>query len=229
MLALRPLSVAVSLAMSRDDWFRRHTWTEADRSAFFTRLGRSRGAFHKAQYARIQAYELHHGGGRQYARAALELLDLILEHWKDDAQLASVHHQRAECLRDLGDDVGALAAYRETFAEQRRVPSYLTTAHLDFAWWVAVSKRHELFGEALGVLAEFSSGLAFPASIYLAEGARALIHDALGGRHQATSHARRALEAAEARHSGLRYHPTVGLASVRDRETHAILTRLATG
>jgi hypothetical protein len=41
-----------------DDWYRRKTWTAEDREEFFTRLRRSRGAFHKAQYARIQAFEL---------------------------------------------------------------------------------------------------------------------------------------------------------------------------
>src|SRR3546814_19402724 len=96
------------------------------------------------------------------------------------AQCASVHHQRAECLRDLGRDAEAIQAYRETFAEQRRRPSYITNAHLDFAWWIAVSGRRDLFDEAMSVLEEFSraGGITFPASVYFAEGARALIQHA---------------------------------------------------
>src|SRR3546814_4038884 len=82
------------------------------------------------------------------------------------AQCASVHHQRAECLRDLGRDAEAIQAYRETFAEQRRRPSYITNAHLDFAWWIAVSGRRDLFDEAMSVLEEFSraGGITFPRS-----------------------------------------------------------------
>ncbi len=214
-----------------DDWFRRHTWTEADQREFFARLGRSRTPFHKAQYARIQAYELHRADGARYARAALELLDLIVESWMEDAQRASVHQQRAECLRDLERDAEAIDAYREAFAEQRRLPSYLTTAHLEFAWWVAVSGKREFFDEALGVLDEFSreDGIAFPAGIYLAEGARALIQHARGDRGLASAHARRALGAAGMKHSGLRYHPTVGLVERRDEATYAMLTSIAAG
>ncbi len=87
-----------------DDWFRRRTWSDADRTEFFSRLGRSRSAFHKAQYVRIQALELHESGGASHAADALELLDLVVERWMEDAQGASVHYQRAECLRDLGRD-----------------------------------------------------------------------------------------------------------------------------
>ncbi|MBI2841669.1 MAG: hypothetical protein HYX75_25415 [Acidobacteria bacterium] len=214
-----------------DDWFRRHSWTETDQAEFFARLGRSRTPFHKAQYVRIQAYELHQAGGARYAREALELLDTIVESWMGDAQRASVHHQRAECLRDLGRDVEAIQAYRETFAEQRRSPSYLTNAHLDFAWWIAASGMRELFDEAMSVLDEFSrdGGITFPASVYLAEGARALIQHARGDRDVASTHARRALDAAELKHTGLRYHPTVGVVRRRDEATHAMLTSIAAG
>jgi len=217
--------------MSRDDWYRHHSWSDSDQAEFFARLAKSRGKFHKAQYARIQAYELHKGGGKEYARAALELLDLVLERWKTDAELAAVYHQRAECLLDLGDPVGALAAYREVFVEQRRVPSYMTNAHLDFAWWVAVSKKRELFDEALSVLDEFrrDDGIVFPAASYQAEGARALILDILGDREHAAKHARNALEAAAKQHTGLRYHPTLGLVKIKDRQIHEALSHLAAG
>ena len=60
-----------------DDWFRRKTWTPKDREEFFARLRRSRGAFHKAQYARIQAYELLITRRREAYTAGLELLDMI--------------------------------------------------------------------------------------------------------------------------------------------------------
>ena len=44
--------------MSKDDWFRRTTWSDEDERAFFARLVRSRGIFRKAQYLRIQAVTL---------------------------------------------------------------------------------------------------------------------------------------------------------------------------
>jgi hypothetical protein len=155
---------------------------------------------------------------------------MFVESWPDEAN-ASVHQQRAECLRDLGRDDEAMASYRATFAEQRRRPGYLTNAHFDFAWWIATSGRRELFDDALAVLDEFSrpGAIAFAATIYLAEGARAIIEHTRGNRARASMHARVALEAAVARDSGLRYHPHVGLVKIRDEETHARLVAISAG
>ncbi|MCC6651313.1 MAG: hypothetical protein IT348_09225 [Candidatus Eisenbacteria bacterium] len=215
----------------RDDWFRRRTWTEADQVEFFARLHRSRSAERKAEYARIQAYELHAADGARYAHEALKLLDLIAASWMDSTFRALVHVQRAECLRDLGREAEAIAAYRETFEEQRLLPTVHTNAHFDFAWWVAVSGRQELFDEALNVLVEFSleGGITFPASTYLAEGARALIWHARGEHNLASAHARVAMDAAGRKHSGLSRHPTVGLAQPPDEKAHALLASLAAG
>ena len=215
--------------MTSKDWFRKHTWTDTDQAEFFKKLSRSRTAFHKAQYTRIQAYELYRADRIQYARDALKLLDMIVENWMDDAQRASVQHQRAECLKDLGRDAEAINAYRETFIEQRRHPSDLTNAHLDFAWWIATSKMHELFDEAMIVLDEFTrkGQIAFPAAIYYSEGSRALIQAARGEQQLASTHARRALDAAEAEHSGLRYHPKVGLVKTNDEQAHSVLISIA--
>jgi hypothetical protein len=72
-----------------ESWYRRRTWTDEDRAGFFARLRRSRSGFHKAQYCRIQAYELQQAGNYH---AALELLDLLMKEWPDDAQKAAVFH-----------------------------------------------------------------------------------------------------------------------------------------
>ena len=77
------------------------------------------------------------------------------------------------------------------------------------------------------MLDEFSQGLQFPATVYASEGARALIRAASCDKLAAGRHARNALEASAATHSGLRYHPTVGLLIVRIDEVHDRLTRLA--
>ena len=211
------------------DWFRRRTWTDEDQVDFFARLQRSRGEFHKVQYLRIQALELHKADRLRHARPSLELLDMLVERWPDETQLAAEHEQRAECLRDLGREEAAIDAYRSTFAQQRRLPRFVTNAHYEFAWWVASAGMVERFDEAMLVLAEFSDdgGIAFPALAYLAEGARALILDARGDRLSASVHARRAVTAIAQTDSGLRHHPKVGLARVRDGAAHARLTSLA--
>jgi tetratricopeptide (TPR) repeat protein len=209
-----------------DDWFRRKTWTPKDREEFSARLRRSRGAFHKAQYARIQAYELLTTRTRDAYIAALELLDMILAEWRDDAQLASVYHHRAECFLGLGDTQRAVDAFRHVFRRQRVFRGELTGAHLDFGWFVVTAPLPELYDEALSVLSEFGQEM-FPVQRYRASAIHALILDARGQREQARGYARIALQEAAARHSGFRYHATLGLVESPDERVHEKLQTLA--
>jgi len=199
-----------------DDWFRRKTWTPKDREEFFARLGRSRGAFHKAQYVRIQAYELLTTRKRDAYVASLKLLDLILSEWRDDAQLASVYHHRAECLLGLGETQRALESFREVFQAQRDFKGELTGAHIDFGWFAITTPKPEIYDEALAILEEFSHEV-FPVQRYRANAIRALIFDSRGQREQARANASAALDDAAATHSGLRYHAQLGLVKSPDQ------------
>jgi hypothetical protein len=208
------------------DWYRRKTWTPKDREEFFTRLRRSRSAFHKAQYVRIQAYELLNSRTREAYFAALELLDMIMAEWPESSQLTSVYHHRAECFAGLGDLPRAIEAYRQVFRTQRERTRERTDAHLDFGWLVATTPMPELFNEALAVLCEFHHDM-FPRDRYRAGAIQALILDSQGKCEQARSHASIALEAAAATHSGFRYHPRIGLVTSPDRKVHEKLQSLA--
>ncbi|MCW1921012.1 hypothetical protein OKA05_00500 [Luteolibacter arcticus] len=209
-----------------DDWYRRKTWTPIDREEFFERLRRSRGAFNKAQYARIQAYELLTTGTREAYSAALELLDMILAEWREDAQLAPVYHHRADCYLGLGDTERAMDAYRQVFQAQRVFKGHQTDAHIDFGWLIATTPLPELYDEALAVLGEFAHGM-FPVQRYRVNAIHALILDARGQREQARSHARAALDEAAARQSGFRYHATLGLVESPGESVYQRLQALA--
>lgn len=209
-----------------DDWYRRKTWTPKDREEFLARLRRSRSAFNKAQYARIQAYELLSCRTQKGYLAALELLDMILAEWCDSPELAPAHHHRAECFLGLGDLPQALESYRLVFKAQREQKKRLTTAHLDFGWLAITTPLPELYDEAMSVLCEFHYEM-FPSDRYQAGAIQALILDSRGKRTQAQAHASIALEAAAAKHSGLRYHPNIGLVKATDQRVHRKLLALA--
>jgi len=193
-----------------ETWYRRRTWTDEDQSAFFAKLRRSRSGFHKAQYCRIQAYELQQAGN--YG-AALQLLNFLITGWPNDAQEAAVFQQQAECLEKLGDKTAALDAYRRVFDTQRRKRNSQTTAHLGFGLLIALSPDPELYDEALSVLDEFGSSrsLTFPIEEFKAAAIRALIADAKGSRDEASRQAELALTAAGKTHSGLPRHAKLGL------------------
>jgi hypothetical protein len=97
---------------------------------------------------------------------------------------------------------------------------------LDFGWLVATTPLPELYDEALVVLQEFRRDT-FPIDRYRGSAIHALIFDSRGDREQARNHARTALQAAQARHSGFRYHATVGLVETSDKGIHQRLSNLA--
>src|SRR4029077_5919035 len=88
--------------MSQNDWYRRKTCTEADQTAFFTRLERSRTVFNKVQYLRIQAWYLYVVGTPEMIEASHSLVDKLLSEYPDSWQESLARGLRAQCLRALG-------------------------------------------------------------------------------------------------------------------------------
>jgi tetratricopeptide (TPR) repeat protein len=203
--------------MSNDDWFRHKTWTPVDRAEFSARVKRSRGAFHKAQYARIQAYELQTVGTPETLRGAIDLLDTILAEWRSEAQLAAVHHQYAQCLLRLGQQERAIESFREVFDAQRQRPGHITQAHLDFGWLCISVPLPQLYSEVLGLLDEFQYVPVFPAHVYRDAAIRAVIHHSRGEHRLARDYAHRALS------TQLPRHPTFNVVTTTDSDVHAEL------
>lgn len=210
--------------MANDSWYRRGTWTQDEQAAFFARLKRSRGAFQKAQYCRIQAYELQQAGNFD---AAIDLLKRLMAEWPDDFQEALVHHQMAQCLERIGDLPAAVDMYRSTFEDQRRFRGVRTNAHLDFGLFVATFPKPELFDEALAILDEFAGGAQFPIHEYQAALARALIWEAKCDGIQSARYAKAALAAASKTYSGFAKHPTLGLVKDIPEDIRLRIERLA--
>ena len=210
--------------MAEHSWYRRRTWTSDDQAAFFARLRRSRGGFHKAQYCRIQASELQQAHNYE---AALGLLDLLMAEWPGDAQTAAVYYQKAECHEKLGDAEAAIAAYRLVFQAQREQVGYRTSADLSFGWLVALTPYPALYDEALSALDEFASSSTFPYELFKAAVVRALIADARGDRQRAARYATSALAEAARTHSGYARHATLGLVANVASELVERLKRIA--
>jgi tetratricopeptide (TPR) repeat protein len=215
--------------MATIEWFRRTTWNDADREEFSARLKRSRGAFKKAQYLRIQASHLaeagHHAG-------ALELLDRLFAEFPERTELAQAHAQKASSLASLGQIEAALQEYRAALQTERDFPHSRTNAWLDFAALVVDQQLVASYEEASQVLREFGrdDGLTFPVIEYRCAAMQALLADARGESARARDLATLALaHAAEAR-SGLAYHPNVGLVGAGHRKKFETrLRKLARG
>ena len=208
--------------MNKTEWFRRNTWTDADRNDFNSRLGRSRGGSRKAQYLRLQALHLAQAG---LHLAAIELLDRLFAEFPDKVQLALAHAQKAESLAKIGQPDAAIDEYRECLQTERDFPNVRTNAWLDFCWLVLEMHRTFLYDEVRKVVEEFRNegGLKFPAIEYRYAVIQAMLAEARGEISRAREFAQQALVQAEKNHSGLRYHPTVGLVGT---ESNAFAERL---
>jgi tetratricopeptide (TPR) repeat protein len=214
--------------MSKTEWFRRTTWSDADREDFNARLKRCRGAGSKAQYLRVQAVHLAEAGRHA---AAIELLDRSLAEFPDNLHLAQAHTQKAGSLAKLGRVDSAIEQYRRALQAERDFPNVRTNAWLDFGWLVVEKQLESLYGEAAQVLREFrqESDLKFPASEYRYFVIQALLADARNERERASGFAKQALAEATRVHSGLRYHPALGLVGPERATFEERISSLAAG
>lgn len=200
--------------MQEEEWFRRTSWSAADRREFHARLGRCRSSANKAQYARIQASHIlssSSGSPSENSKSAIELLEMVINLWPTESELASANLKYAECLLILGKKDAAIERLRTTFELQRRFKKFRTTAHLTFGYLSAIEPLPHLYDEALGVLDEFKSVVLFPSDLFIDCGVRALIYEARGEHALARKNAEMALNAVMMTRSKIPQHPLAGI------------------
>ena len=214
--------------MSRIDWYRRSTWTDRDQEEFNARLQRSRGAFNKAQYLRIQAIHLAEAG---LNAAAIELLDPLLAEFPERIELASAHLQRAESLATLARPGPAIDEYRAALQAERNFPNVRTNAWLRFGWFAVENGLSDLYDEVLAAFKEFNDngGLSFPIEEYRYCAVQAIIAQSQGDHSAARQFAARAIIEASKEHSGFRYHAKLGLVKSQPNWMESKLRALADG
>ncbi|MHC4744244.1 MAG: hypothetical protein ACYS8Z_20200 [Planctomycetota bacterium] len=214
--------------MGREDWYRNKTWGEKTKKAFFERLNRSRGSVHKAQYVSIQASYLCETGKKKYVRAALELLDLILEKWPEPFELAAAHLERAKCFENLGDCRATIESYRASVKAEREHPGVRVNAGLEFAWFVVRQGLPEYYDEIISAMEADKDHLPiFPNNQFKFFSVISIILDHGGEAEDARRFAKRALEAVAKKESPFRYHKKVGLVTNPEKAILKKLRRIA--
>jgi hypothetical protein len=214
--------------VTKAEWFRRTSWTPTDATEFMARLKRSRTAFHKAQYLRIQALHLQEGDPPLH-EAALGLLDMLLRDYPDRSQIGAAHEHRARSLAALGRGVDALDELRLAMQAERAHPGIQGHAYLEFAELVLTLRREDLFSEALSLLGAQRSAELFPFVRYRKSAAAAFLCEELGLDGESRAHATEALAAAAKTASPFRHHQSLGLVTATDADVQGHLWRLAGG
>lgn len=213
--------------MASREWYRKETWSASDREEFFAKLNRSRSSFNRAQYLRIQASYLQGTKTQKHLKVALELLEILFAQYPEPFELAPAYLQRAQCLLALGHIDASVESFRKAVAREKEFPKSKCDAPLRFGWEVVRRRWTHLYAEADAITVTLGTEFIFPAQDYLWNSIRALILEAKGDMVLAREHARAALQAANRTHSGIQYHPNVGLVGTPDPEIHSKLRKLA--
>jgi hypothetical protein len=194
--------------VARDDWFRNTTWNDEIEAVFHRRLRRARD---KSKYLRIQAWHL----AESHPGVALRLLEQYFQLGESFDRVWAYCDQ-ARALAALGDVEGAVYAYEAALQREREVPSVKARAFIDFPRLVVEAGLEGLYERALEVLNSPRDQIQFPVDRYYTNGLRAVILHHLGRTEEARAVAGLAMAAARETHSGLRYHPDLGLVGTAD-------------
>ncbi len=205
-----------------DDWYRLTKWNKKNEEAFFARLKRSRGQFHKAQYLRIQASYIE----TKYPEVALRLLCLIINEYPEPFELAPTYLQKAHCLIALSKPDKAIECFRKVLTQETKYKNCLTDGYLDYPTFVVATERKELFDEIKGILLSRIERLMFHFDYYRYHMVLAIVEWNEGNIPEAKEHANMAIEAASKKHSGFRYHPKIGLVKKQDKKINKLLNKI---
>ena len=209
--------------MSKDDWYRNKDWNAQIESDFDTKLKRARD---KSQYLRIQASYL----SKTHPQIALKLLNRYFdlgEHF----DLAQAYVDQAKSYLSLGNLNETIKSFKQALVREETYPNLLTNAYVDLPFFIAVKGIDRNYNEALEILDNNKHRLSFPIDRYKWNAAKSIIFNSMLSHKDAVKYAKAAIEAAEVKKSGFRYHPKVGLFSKdkTDRHVYQLVNRIAAG
>jgi tetratricopeptide (TPR) repeat protein len=198
------------------DWFRNKTWTTAIESEFFTKLSRAR-EYSRAQYLKIQAIELIETGDLSLLEPAETLLNKVLTEYPENET------QRSMCLSSLGDIyrlrrnlIVALDFYKMAVDFEEIFPNVQTNAYLDLTEMAIRSHRKDLYEVCESLIAGRAKHALFNVANYRGYSFLSVINFRNGNFTAALQYADAAERYASLTSSGLQYHKSLGVVTLRE-------------
>ncbi len=201
--------------MSREDWYRNKVWNEEIAEAYFTKLKR---AHSKDQYLRIQANYLT----EKYPEVALELLDKFFE-LNEPFDLAQAYCAKAAALLSLGNVEEAIESYKQALKFEKKQGTAQTQAYLSLPMLFVEYETKQYFEFGIELLNEYIDRLMFPIDYFRWHTAMAVFKHSFGDSTEASKQAGLALDAAQIKKSGFRYHQELGLVGKEYEKTVKVL------
>ena len=198
-----------------DDWYRNKVWNKKVEDKFFTKLDRARSQ--RDQYLVIQALTL----SRIEPNITLNLTKLYFETKKSDFENVRALLANVNAFKTLGLTNEVSKNYQAILEREKEFPKHKTTSNVDYPYWVATQEILKEYQNALDVLTNDNEQILFPIDRFKRYSALAIINND-------ESYARKALDVAEVKKSGFRYHQNVGLVGKEHNGTIKKLIKIKT-
>lgn len=219
--------------MATDEWFRNTTWDSDIEADFEARLKRSRGAYHKAQYLRIQASYLLGSSDNDIQQVGVRLMDrLIKDYPTEEFSTIFGHEQLGDYYFNLGDFDKASKHFRlvtEHYIATNTRGGTSATADLKLAETILSANWTDKFDEAYSICKNFPlDKLTFNSEKYYYAVLTAQVCDRLNKRDEAKDFALTAIEISKITEPQFNRHKTVGLVRATEKQLRT-LEQIANG
>jgi len=216
--------------MGQDEWYRNTTWDKETSELFESKLKRSRGAYHKAQYLRVQASYLL--DSTNFQDVGVRLMERLIQDFPtEDFSATFGKEQLGDFYFKKGDFERAKAYYQEV-TNQYKVKNRSGTsgvADIKLVDTILKLSEKEKFEEAYNLLTvdfeKTGGSLTLNDDRFFYARVFAELCDKLGKRDEAKQYAVKALEISKIVEPQFARHKTVGLVRT-DKETLDRLTKI---
>lgn len=213
--------------MANDDWYRHKTWDIEIEADFEVRLKRSRGAFNKAQYLRIQASYLLDGSDEKNQVVGLNLMErLIKEFPSEEFSVLFGQEQLGDYYLKRKDYEKAEQCFRvvtKYYQDNKSRSGTSAMADLKLAETILKSDQKNKFEEAYQFVSSFPiSELTFNDSKFYYAELRAQLCDAINKKAEAKEFAKTAIELSKITKTQFSRHKTIGLVKASERQLQTL-------
>jgi len=213
--------------MATDDWYRNTTWDDKIEADFEARLKRSRGAFNKAQYLRIQASYLLDSSDTTTQKIGVSQMERLINDFPTE-EFSTIfgHEQLGDYYFKIGDFETAEKHFYIVTKHYKNKKSRSGTsaiADLKLAETYLTANKVDKFEEAYKICKKYpKSELTFNSEKFYYAELAAHICDKLNKREEAKEFAKVAIEISKISEPQFYRHKTVGLVKATDQQLRTL-------
>jgi len=213
--------------MASDDWFRNNNWNDTIETEFEARLKRSRGAFHKAQYLRIQAGYLLNSSDKNIQVVGLRLMNRMLSDFPtEEFSITLGHEQLGDYYFKTGDLNNAEHYFRivtDRYKTKNTRSGTSAIADLKLAETILNSDQSNKFEEAYNLCKEHPvDELTFNSDKFYYAELMAHLCDKMNKTDEAKYFAKSALEISKITKPQFSRHKTIGIPNASNNQLRTL-------